>query len=38
MGYKILIVDDEGMLTELLSNHLQDHGYVTFTEIGRAHV
>ena len=31
MGYKILIVDDEGMLTELLSNHLQDHGYVTFT-------
>ncbi|MCI9539400.1 MAG: DNA-binding response regulator, partial [Eubacterium sp.] len=24
MAYKILIVDDEKMLTELLSSHLQD--------------
>ncbi len=27
MAYKILIVDDEPILTELLSTHLQDHGY-----------
>lgn len=31
MAYKILIVDDEAMLTELLSNHLQDCGYVAYT-------
>lgn len=30
MAYKILIVDDEKMLTELLSSHLQDCGYTTF--------
>lgn len=30
MAYKILIVDDEKMLTELLSSHLQDLGYTTF--------
>ena len=30
MPYKILIVDDEKMLTELLSSHLQDCGYATF--------
>lgn len=28
MAYKILIVDDETMLTELLSDHLQDCGYM----------
>ena len=28
MAYKILIVDDEPILTELLSTHLQDHGYM----------
>ena len=27
MAYRILIVDDEPILTELLSAHLQDHGY-----------
>ena len=27
MAYRILIVDDELILTELLSTHLQDHGY-----------
>ncbi len=27
MAYKILIVDDEPILTELLSTHLRDHGY-----------
>ena len=27
MAYRILIVDDEPILTELLSTHLQDHGY-----------
>ena len=27
MVYRILIVDDEPILTELLSTHLQDHGY-----------
>ncbi len=27
MAYRILIVDDEPILTELLSSHLQDHGY-----------
>ena len=31
MPYKILIVDDEKMMTELLSDHLQDNGYDTFT-------
>lgn len=30
MAYKILIVDDEKMLTELLASHLQDCGYVTY--------
>lgn len=30
MAYKILIVDDEAMLTELLADHLQDCGYITF--------
>ena len=30
MAYKILIVDDEEMLTELLSNHLRKCGYDTF--------
>lgn len=28
---KILIVDDEEMLTSLLSDHLRDNGYMTFT-------
>lgn len=31
MPYKILIVDDEPMLTELLSDHLSDNGYIVFT-------
>ncbi|MDE6728147.1 MAG: response regulator transcription factor [Oscillospiraceae bacterium] len=31
MPYKILIVDDEPMLTELLSDHLSDNGYTVFT-------
>jgi len=30
MAYKILIVDDEEMLTELLADHLQDCGYVCY--------
>lgn len=30
MHYKILIVDDEKMMTDLLSNHLRDCGYDTF--------
>ncbi|MCI9048243.1 MAG: response regulator transcription factor, partial [Hungatella sp.] len=30
MAYKILIVDDEKMLTELLSSHLQKCGYEAF--------
>ena len=30
MAYRILIVDDERMLTELLSRHLQKCGYITF--------
>ena len=29
MAYKVLIVDDEKMMTELLSDHLQDCGYET---------
>lgn len=29
MAYRILIVDDEPMMTELLSDHLQDCGYET---------
>lgn len=31
MRNKILIVDDEVMMTELLSDHLSDGGYETFT-------
>lgn len=31
MNYKILIVDDEVMMTELLSDHLGDEGYEIFT-------
>lgn len=31
MAYKILIVDDEKMMTELLSDHLHDCGYDTIT-------
>lgn len=34
MAYKILIVDDEKMMTELLSDHLQDCGYDTITANG----
>ena len=30
MAHKILIADDESMLTDLLSEHLQDSGYTTF--------
>ncbi|MCI9625048.1 MAG: response regulator transcription factor, partial [Lachnospiraceae bacterium] len=30
MAYKILIVDDEKMLTELLSSHLRKCGYEAF--------
>ena len=30
MQYKILIVDDEKMMTDLLSDHLCDCGYDTF--------
>ncbi len=30
MSYKILIVDDEPMLTQLLSDHLGDNGYETY--------
>lgn len=30
MAYKILIVDDEAMLTELLADHLQDCGYIAY--------
>ena len=29
MAYKILIVDDEKMMTELLTDHLRDCGYET---------
>lgn len=31
MGYKILVVDDEIMLTELLEAHLSDEGYLVYT-------
>lgn len=31
MAYKILIVDDEVMLTDLLAAHLRDEGYMTYT-------
>ena len=31
MAYKILIVDDEKMMTELLSDHLRDCGYEAIT-------
>ena len=30
MSHKILIVDDEPMLTALLCDHLGDNGYITF--------
>lgn len=30
MAYKILIVDDEAMLTELLADHLQNCGYIAY--------
>jgi Response regulators consisting of a CheY-like receiver domain and a winged-helix DNA-binding domain len=30
MAYKILIIDDETMLTELLSEHFTDRGYITY--------
>lgn len=30
MAYKILIVDDETMLTDLLSQHFLDNGYITY--------
>ena len=31
MQYKILIVDDEPMLTELLADYLGDVGYLPYT-------
>lgn len=31
MTHKILVVDDEEMITELLSNHLEDEGYTVYT-------
>lgn len=31
MAYKILIVDDEIMMTDLLSAHFEDNGYIVFT-------
>ena len=31
MAYRVLIADDEPMLTELLSEHLQNSGYITYT-------
>ncbi len=31
MRHKILVVDDEAMITELLSDHLGDEGYDVFT-------
>ena len=31
MSHKILVVDDEAMITELLSDHLGDEGYDVFT-------
>lgn len=34
MKYKILIVDDEVMLTDLLAAHLQNEGYLTYTANG----
>ncbi|MEZ3427119.1 MAG: response regulator transcription factor [Lachnospiraceae bacterium] len=34
MAYKILIVDDEVMLTDLLAAHLQNEGYITYTANG----
>ena len=30
MAYKLLIIDDETMLTELLSEHFTDRGYITY--------
>ncbi len=30
MPYKILIVDDEAMLTQLLADHLQNNGYLSY--------
>lgn len=31
MSYKILIVDDEIMLTQIISEHLRDNGYIPYT-------
>ena len=31
MKHKILVVDDEAMITELLSDHLGDEGYEVYT-------
>ena len=31
MSYKLLIVDDEEMLTQLLSSHLSNCGYLVYT-------
>lgn len=36
MKYKILVVDDETMITELLSDHLGDEGYEVLTATGAA--
>lgn len=30
MAYKILVVDDEKMITDLLCDHLRDNGYQTY--------
>lgn len=30
MAYKIMVVDDEKMLTGLLSDHLRDNGYLPY--------
>ena len=32
MKHKILVVDDEAMITELLSDHLGDEGYEVYTD------
>lgn len=34
MRHKILVVDDETMITELLSDHLGDEGYEVYTANG----
>lgn len=31
MPYKILIVDDEAMLTQVIADHLQNNGYIPYT-------